>query len=158
MSMHRPNKIVSGGQSGADLGALVGAKRAGIPTGGCAPLGYKTEKGPQVEALKAFGLYEHHSPHYNPRTYENVSKSSATLILSTDRESKGTKLTITACIAAKKKYLLISPYAGDAIMQLTDFLNSQRPLILNVAGNRESISQGITSATASLIFAVLTQN
>ncbi len=155
--MHRPKKIISGGQTGADLGGIVGAKRAGIQTGGCAPLGYITEKGPQVEVLKSFGLYEHTSPHYNPRTFENVSKSSATAILSTDFESNGTRLTITACTAAKKDYLLLNPYAGDAIIKLTDFLNLNRPLILNVAGNRESVSHGITSATASLIYAVLSQ-
>ena len=30
-------KIISGGQTGADLGALVGARRIGLETGGTAP-------------------------------------------------------------------------------------------------------------------------
>ena len=33
-------KIISGGQTGADRGALEGARKAGIPTGGTAPKGY----------------------------------------------------------------------------------------------------------------------
>jgi len=60
--MFRPDRIISGGQTGADLGGLVGARRIGIETGGTAPRGYKTEKGSQVDALKAFGLIEHTSP------------------------------------------------------------------------------------------------
>ena len=38
-------KILSGGQTGVDLGALKAAKKAGITTGGCLPKGCKTEDG-----------------------------------------------------------------------------------------------------------------
>jgi len=37
--------VISGGQTGADRGGLIAAKALGIPTGGTAPLGYKTEAG-----------------------------------------------------------------------------------------------------------------
>jgi len=37
--------VISGGQTGADRGGLIAAKELGIPTGGTAPLGYKTEAG-----------------------------------------------------------------------------------------------------------------
>ncbi|MFA4842787.1 MAG: pyruvate kinase, partial [Candidatus Omnitrophota bacterium] len=47
-------KIISGGQTGADRGALEGAKIAGLPTGGWAPKDYHTAKGPDP-ALKEFG-------------------------------------------------------------------------------------------------------
>lgn len=38
-------KIVSGGQTGADQGGLEAAEELGIPTGGWAPAGYYTEQG-----------------------------------------------------------------------------------------------------------------
>ena len=50
-SLDLPNresiKVVSGGQCGADLGGLLAAELLGIPTGGIAPNGFRTEKGKQ---------------------------------------------------------------------------------------------------------------
>ncbi len=149
--MHKPFKIISGGQTGADIGGLVGARRAGIQTGGCAPRDYKTEKGCQKQALKSFGLYEHDSSEYAPRTYENVIESDATIIISTIASSTGTKLTVKACLKTDTDYIIINPYDNDAVDKLKVFLNSIKPIILNVAGNRESVSEGITSSTAKLI-------
>ncbi len=40
---------ISGGQSGADFGGLLAAKRCGIPTGGKIPKGFLTENGPKPE-------------------------------------------------------------------------------------------------------------
>ena len=39
-------KIISGGQTGVDQAALRAAKACGIPTGGWAPKGWRTEDGP----------------------------------------------------------------------------------------------------------------
>ena len=38
-------KIISGGQTGADKGGLIAAKKANIKTGGIAPKGFMTEAG-----------------------------------------------------------------------------------------------------------------
>ena len=73
--MWRPEKIISGGQTGADIGGLVGAERCAIATGGCAPRNYRTENGPQVILKSRFGLIAHPSPNYRDRTQENVSKA-----------------------------------------------------------------------------------
>lgn len=40
-----PTLLISGAQRGADLGALKGAAACGIPTGGFAPKGWRTESG-----------------------------------------------------------------------------------------------------------------
>lgn len=45
----RPVRIISGGQTGADQGALVAAKQLGIETGGWTPRGFLTEAGPCPE-------------------------------------------------------------------------------------------------------------
>jgi hypothetical protein len=150
---HRPSKIISGGQTGADIGGLMGAKRVGIATGGCAPLGYITEAGEQSEVLKAFGLNEHCSPNYNHRTKENVINSDATLILATDPESDGTRHTIQYCEKFKKPFLVIYPTL-DCLTRIQEFMDTKKPRVLNIAGNRESKSKGIAAKTAAIIQAV----
>ena len=40
-------KIISGGQTGADYGALLAAHALGLETGGWAPKGWRTEDGPK---------------------------------------------------------------------------------------------------------------
>ncbi|MCG7946228.1 MAG: putative molybdenum carrier protein [Candidatus Thiodiazotropha taylori] len=154
--MHRPIKIISGGQSGADIGGLVGAKRVGITTGGYAPRGYKTEAGPQSEVLKQFGLVEHSSTNYKHRTKQNVISSDATLIVATDQMSDGTQLTIKYCKELNKPFLVIDP-AKDSHELIREFLDNHTPMILNIAGNRESKSKGIASKTAAIIQAVLSR-
>jgi hypothetical protein len=148
--MHRPIKIISGGQTGADIGGLVGAKRVGISTGGTAPREFKTEVGSKPEELKAFGLIPHSSPNYKDRTRENVLNSNATLIIATDPGSDGTKLTIKYCEELGKPYLMIDPN-DDCINQVRNFIESVTPSILNIAGNRESKSKGLAARTAAII-------
>lgn len=151
---HRPSKIISGGQTGADIGGLVGAKRVGIPTGGYAPRGYKTEAGNQPEVLKGFGLIELPSSNYKHRTKQNVFSSDATLIVSTDPTSNGTQLTIRYCKEFKKPFLLIDP-GKDCHEIIREFLDNHGPMVLNIAGNRESKSKGIASRTADIIQTVM---
>lgn len=151
--MHRPGKIISGGQTGADLGGLVAAKKLGIATGGSAPRGYKTEAGEQPQMLKAFGLAEDPSSVYSERTKANVVNSDATLIIATDPESDGTKLTAEYCEEYEKPYLLIEP-GLESVALVREFIDSKKPGVLNVAGNRESKSKGIGSKTEAILLAV----
>ena len=51
------DKVVTGGQAGADQGALRAARAAGIATGGYALAGWVTEAGP-APWLAFFGLVE----------------------------------------------------------------------------------------------------
>ncbi len=150
---YKPRKIISGGQTGADTGGLIAASKLGIATGGCAPRGYKTEAGEQAETLKAFGLLEHSSSNYRQRTKQNVIDSDATLILATDPGSDGTKLTIQYCEAFEKPYLVIQP-SDASIAQIQKFIDDQRPSVLNIAGNRESKSKGITARTEAILRAL----
>lgn len=52
----RPHQLISGGQTGADQGALSAAFGLGIPVGGWMPLGYQTELGPQPNIAELYGL------------------------------------------------------------------------------------------------------
>jgi hypothetical protein len=140
-------KIVSGGQTGADQGALAAARALGLATGGYAPLGFVTEDGPQPE-LKAFGLAEHSSRRYAPRTQCNVLLADATLLFG-NLYSPGTAYTkhCAECyrkpIFAKEWNSLLAglPQVADPIFAAWLDLHAVRTL--NVAGNRESQNPGI---------------
>ena len=99
-------KIISGGQTGADEAGLIFARKNGISTGGVAPRGYKTEKGSNFELRDVYGLLEHASDKYPPRTEDNVKNSDMTVIFSIGG-SVGSELTKRLCIKHTKPYMYI---------------------------------------------------
>jgi hypothetical protein len=143
-------KIISGGQTGVDQAALRAAKACGIPTGGWAPKGWRTEDGP-APWLAEFGLREHASADYPDRTRANVGDAGLTLILVT-RESdlaRGTALTLRIAQASKAQgvdhYVSVMSYPG-AVERCRDALKwfaDAGVRVVNVAGPRESESPGI---------------
>lgn len=148
------NKILSGGQAGADQGGLVGAVLCGIPTGGWAPKGYLTEKGCKPELLKKFGLVETASAKYPARTELNVMESDGTLLFAQNLKSVGTKLTLKNCRQHSKPYLFIPFPSGQEEKEperIRLWIAKNDIRTLNVAGNRESVAPGIQQFTADLI-------
>jgi hypothetical protein len=129
-------KIISGGQTGADVAGLDAARLAGIPTGGTAPKGWRVcledgSDGTNPE-LESFGLIEHESSEYPPRTIQNVKNSDGTVWFGYT-DSPGGKLTIGTCTKLEKPYL-INPSAED----LKTWTEENNIKVLNVAGNRKS--------------------
>ncbi|MDH5728976.1 MAG: putative molybdenum carrier protein [Gammaproteobacteria bacterium] len=147
-------QVISGGQTGADLGALVGARRAGVSTGGYCPKGYRTEKGPQP-VLAQYGLIEHSSADYTPRTIANVKLADATIIFITKAHSPGTEKSLSATVHYCKPHFTIDPFASDAEKKLIAFLEKQKPQVINIAGPRESQQHGIGKKVASIVEHVL---
>ena len=156
-------QIISGGQTGGDMGGLLAGRDLGIPTGGTAPLGYKTDDGP-APYLRSFGLVESWSPSYPKRTEQNVVDSHGTLIFG-DITSPGCSLTRRLCGTRQRSMIHIQwPYpAGHeqaaferAVVRLRAWCEGARIEILNVAGNRESSAPGIMEAVRLLIVTALT--
>ncbi len=148
----RPAKIVSGGQTGVDRGALDAAIGLGIPHGGWCPQGRLAEDG--TIPLR-YRLSETDSPEYRVRTEQNVLDSDATLILYRQELSGGTELTWRLAQRHRKPCLLVdldSPPELDAVRR---FLSESGAETLNVAGPRESQSPGIASQTASFLKSLL---
>ena len=147
MTYLRPEKIISGGQTGADLGALLGARECGIPTGGTAPKDYRTETGNYKDLLISLGLKEHSSRAYPPRTEKNVKDSDGTLIFCYNSVSRGTKLTEMLCKKHNKPCLTVdlarARGASYSFPAIYNFLNLQNIKTLNIAGNRESVAMGL---------------
>lgn len=131
MNMNPLQRIISGGQTGIDQLGLEVARSLGIPTGGIAPKGYMTENGPDERLRDVFGLTEHTSASYPPRTRANVQQSDGTLILGI--LSGGTKLTLDICQKEGKPYL-VNPTADELRVWLID----HKIKVLNVAGSRGS--------------------
>jgi hypothetical protein len=168
----RKIKVVSGGQTGVDQAALLAADRCGIITGGLCPKGWKTETGPTLW-LRDFGLREHPSPLYPPRTKANVDAAHATLIVSNTKEQTGgTKLTISYATAAGKQrgaglfVAVLEVTTADEVAKWIKkclvssskrarfFTPEQTEFILNVAGPQESKAPGIGRKTRKFLITV----
>ena len=151
-------RIISGGQTGADQGGLAAGVTLDIPTGGLAPRGWKTERGPMPE-LGALGLEEHFSLQYPPRTRANVESSDGTLLIG-NPSSRGSRLTMKlARQAGKPIYVIVSTsFPSDLARHFVPFrtwLRAYRVKVLNVAGNRESVAPGIAKATHDFLVEAL---
>lgn len=144
-------KIVSGGQTGVDRGALDGALEAGIDIGGWCPKGRLAEDG--VIPLK-YPLIEHKSAQYIDRTRQNVIDSDGTLIIYFSKLSGGTLCTHKFCVALDKAYLLLDAdkvNVGQAFDSILDFLSNNKIETLNVAGPRASNHPKAYSYAKSII-------
>jgi predicted Rossmann-fold nucleotide-binding protein len=141
-------RVISGGQTGADQAGWRAARAAGIATGGWMPKGFLTEEGPRPEFDEMFGAREHHSPHYPDRTRANILWSDATLIFVVDGESPGTKATAIAVYTAGRPCVIVKVYLSEEITPhrsraIVEWIRGKEVKTLNVAGNRESKAPGI---------------
>jgi len=150
--------IISGGQSGADLGGLVAAELCGCQTGGFMPKGFRTENGPRPERARHFEMLEHSSSSYVPRTVDNIRISNATIVFGKE-SSSGSRMTIRECIKQKKPCLAVPwprpPTTREGVSLVIDFLIEHDPQILNIAGNRESVNPGIKNYVIKTLCEVL---
>jgi hypothetical protein len=131
-------KIISGGQTGGDMGGLLAAEDLGFETGGYATKGSRTEDGPNPELVSRFGLTELESASYMPRTEANAEHSDGTLIMADVADSAGTAFTIRMCDRHDRPHIL-----NPTEEHFLAFLINNRIETLNVAGNRESVAEGM---------------
>jgi hypothetical protein len=73
-----------------------------IPTGGFAPLGYRTINGPNYMLRDAYGLIETPQRNYQVRTKKNVESSDGTLRIACNFASPGELLTKKCCDSLEK--------------------------------------------------------
>lgn len=149
-----PRQIISGGQTGADRGALDAAIELDLDHGGYCPRGRLAEDGPIPDRYR---LVELTSPTYAVRTERNVVESDATIVITRGALTGGSAL--TADIARQHgRPLLVIDLDAQAINPETairDFLSRHPIDVLNVAGPRESGCPGIAHAVHELLARVL---
>ncbi len=145
-------KVVSGGQTGADQGGLRAARAAGLATGGWAPQGWETEQGP-APWLSEFGLVECPEPGYPARRRRNVAECDAVLLFG-DQTSPGSRGLIKDCRELGKPWVHVEEGLSRP-SQLATFLREGRHFkVLMIAGNRESKIPGIGDRVERFLGAV----
>lgn len=148
-------KIVSGGQTGVDRGALDAALAASFPCGGWCPHGRRAEDGVIPER---YPLDEMTVPGYRPRTRQNVLDSDATLIVFFGAPSGGTLETLRIAEEAGKPFLTIDAAVKPveiAAVEAAAFIDEQSIATLNVAGPRESTRAGSGDYARALVARLL---
>lgn len=147
-------KIISGGQTGADRAALDFAIKYGYPYGGWLPKGRKAEDGPVPLKYK---LSEMTYGGYIQRTKQNVDVSGGTLIVNMGKLDGGTLATRTFAEKSGKPCLVVqlnqdaTEDIADAATKVLAWLRSYSIKTLNVAGPRESKRPGIYRLTFRLL-------
>jgi hypothetical protein len=148
-------KIVSGGQTGVDRGALDAALERGFACGGWCPRERRAEDG---RIPMRYPLRELDSGKYLDRTHRNVADADGTLILSPGTLTGGTNATAQFARKIGKPLLAIDFHGAKAdttVAQIGEWIATGRIEILNVAGPRESSIPGVQHETSRLIRAVL---
>eukprot|EP01130_Rhizamoeba_saxonica_P004653 TRINITY_DN1891_c0_g1_i1.p1 TRINITY_DN1891_c0_g1~~TRINITY_DN1891_c0_g1_i1.p1 ORF type:complete len:224 (+),score=36.18 TRINITY_DN1891_c0_g1_i1:13-684(+) len=160
-------KIISGGQTGADQAAIEIARKLNIPTGGTCTVGYITSDGPNYELRDIYGLVEITKPAritkftltkmYIERSKANVDNSNATVAFCL-KTSAGTEKTIGYCRTGKWKKsasdiclyrpcLVINDLSDDNfdinVNKIVEFVQEYAVKILNVAGHRDRSIRGM---------------
>lgn len=134
---HMLDKIISGGQYGADLGGLKAAKIFGIKTGGMAPSGWRTCRGPNP-SLKDYNLVEHPDSTFTGRTVSNVINSDGTIVFASNTHSPGTVLTIKTCRHfSNRPCLIITDKSDISPEEIASWVWANNIRCLNIAGNRD---------------------
>lgn len=151
-------KIISGGQTGADRAAIDFAIKHNLPYGGWVPKGRKTEDGTLSEI---YHLQEMATGQYSKRTEKNILDSDGTLIVSHGLLTGGSALTRELAKQHRKPWIHIdlktTPYP-DAARMIREWVGRNDIKVMNVAGARGSKDPKIYEAVAELLEATLSES
>ena len=151
-------KIISGGQTGADQAALDAAIKLSIPHGGWIPKGRITENG---TLPGKYELIEMPTSSYEERTRKNIKESDGTLILSHGGLSGGSEYTRIMAERFSKPLICVDFDTTDAFAaahEINDWIVKNDIKVLNVAGARASRDPLIYEKTKGILQAVFFLN
>ena len=146
------DRIVSGGQTGVDRGALDAAIALNISHGGWCPRGRLAEDG---RIPDRYHLSETDSAEYWVRTEQNVIDSDGTLILYRGKLSGGTQLTYQMTRKHGRPCLLVDLSEDCDVQAGRRWVAHHRIRVLNVAGPRESSAAGISLDAQNFLLAMV---
>lgn len=144
-------KIISGGQTGADVAGLDVAIKHGVPYGGAIPKGQPTENG---VLPKKYNLQELPTKSYPKGTKKNVVDADGTVIFTHGRLTGGSLLTRKKAVQHEKPVLHLDmnkvTVTGAADL-LKVFVCEKEIDTLNVAGSRGSKDPDIYNKTFQVL-------
>ena len=147
-------KIISGGQTGADIAGIDAAIVCNIPYGGWLPKGRKTENGPLPERYTGFQVMTRGG--YPKRTEQNVIDSDGTVIFTYGKLTPGSAMTKKFAKQQKKPCLHIDLDAAEnPALDINDWIMEWDINVLNVAGSSESKMPGIYDRVKNIINQIL---
>ena len=148
-------KIISGGQTGADQAGLDAAIELGIPHGGWTPKGRKTEAGPLPAKYK---LKEMGTTSYPKRTEKNILDSDGTVIFTFGKLTGGSELTKKLaeqhgfpCLHVDLNKVSV----GEGAEIVRPWIEKHNIKVLNVAGSRASKAPTIYDITKQILKAAI---
>jgi hypothetical protein len=143
------DRIVSGGQTGADRAALDWAIENGCPHGGWCPKGRLAEDG---TIPSRYHLAETPGSCYDQRTDWNARDSDGTVIFSiAPNLSGGSKQTVDLAHQHGKPVIHISLATEQPAETLRQFIRANHIRVLNVAGPRASTEPGVGDFVKSVL-------
>ena len=145
------DKIISGGQTGADRAALDFAIKHDIPYGGWVPKGRKTEDGTLSEKYR---LQEMPTGQYVKRTEKNILDSDGTLIVSHGLLTGGSALTRELAQQHRKPWIHIDLEmisCPEAAGMIREWIERHGIKVMNVAGPRARKDPKIYEAVMDLL-------
>lgn len=160
--MTKISVVISGGQTGADQGALEAALEKSVLCTGWCPRGRRAERGARIP--RRFPVISLEDVEYPLRTLANVRSATATLVFTRGDRTVGTSKTIRMARDQKKPCLVVDlgvPGDDQAYVRIYRWLKrldedpASQSLILNVAGPRESKRPGIQDRVFRIMCEVL---
>jgi hypothetical protein len=164
-------RVVSGGQTGADQAGWRAAVAAGITTGGWMPMGFRTEGRLDVdrhpgadeshpEFAEKYGARAHESLEYRVRTRQNIPEADAVVWFGDPQTRDGRMMLGLARMMGRPTFVVKlgddSP-STEPPARLADWIVAQAPRTLLVTGNRESKAAGIGALVESYLAEVFQQ-
>ncbi len=149
-------KIISGGQTGADIAAIDAAIVNGMPYGGWLPKGRKTENGPLD--LRYTNMTEMSVGDYQEMTEQNVKEADGTVIFTHGKYTGVSALTSNYAAKHNKPVLHLDLDVASelaAIESLIEWIYKHNIATLNVAGSRESKDENIYDDVHSIIKSII---
>ncbi len=148
-------KIISGGQTGADQAGLDAAIELGITHGGWIPKGRKTEEGPLPAKYK---LKEMGTTSYPKRTEQNILDSEGTVIFTFGKLTGGSELTRKLaeqhgfpCLHVDLNKVSV----GEGAKLVRPWIEKHKIKVLNVEGSRASKAPKIHDIAKQILKAAI---
>lgn len=135
-------KIISGGQTGADIAGIKVAQKHGFETGGWMPREWITLKGNRPDYKNIYGMKETVKSTYPPRTEMNVKESDCTIWFGQNKFSAGKLCTFKYIRIHKKPFKDIDIDNPDSdhgsVIEIAEWIRANGFNIINIAGNSET--------------------